>query len=230
MPSNAYNNLDKRLQDLTQIYQAHTARAGSTAGRKYGVEALNRAGVVLLSAHLEGFIEDLVKESIVVINANSVPMGKLPDRLRAVQTEKDLIEPIREDDYKKANARICKAAPTIAKFWTDTELSSTTNLSAQPIIKVMNNPGTTLINRMFWYFKIDEVMELISWKRANNKAVKDTINELVGKRNKIAHGTVEIKVTKPEVEKYEKYVKGVAVALDNKMAQFLKPLIGKDPW
>lgn len=72
MRSKSHNNLHKRLQDLAQLYAAHTARAGTSAGRKYGVDALNRAGLVLLSAHLEGFIEDLVKETIDVIIANSV--------------------------------------------------------------------------------------------------------------------------------------------------------------
>ena len=230
MRSKSHNSLHKRLQDLAQLYAAHTARAGTSAGRKYGVDALNRAGLVLLSAHLEGFIEDLVKETIDVIIANSVPMKLLPLRLRAVQVEKDLVEPISGDNYVRTNARISKVGPIIAQFWTDIQPSTTSNLSAQPIIKVMNNPGTNLINRMFWYFDIDQVMDRISWKKASNKTVKDNINKLVGKRNEIAHGAIEINVTKSEVKKYEKYVNGVAASLDSHMKQFLKLLIGKDPW
>ena len=91
MPSKAYENLDHRMKDIEQLIQAHTAltqfkRARKAAekaggglakisevvdnlisvpgpGRRSEVDALNRAAMVLLSAHLQGYIEDLFTES-----------------------------------------------------------------------------------------------------------------------------------------------------------------------
>lgn len=91
MPSRAYRNLGNRLRDLDQLMQAHTAitqfrrarRAARSAGgslaqisavigrlvsppgpgRRAQVGALNRAAMVLLSAHLQGYIEELHAEA-----------------------------------------------------------------------------------------------------------------------------------------------------------------------
>ena len=89
MGSMAYANLSLRMKDIEQLMQAHTAltqfrrarraaeRAGgdlaqisivvnslvTLPGRRAEVDALNRAAIVLLSAHLQGYIEDLHAEA-----------------------------------------------------------------------------------------------------------------------------------------------------------------------
>jgi hypothetical protein len=100
MPSQSLQNLDQRLQDIEQLLQAHTAltqfqrarRAAEQAGgelsriadiienlvnqpgrgRRAEVDALNRASMVLLSSHLQGFIEDLHLESANIVLAEKV--------------------------------------------------------------------------------------------------------------------------------------------------------------
>ena len=100
MPSEAYQNLDSRLKDLEQLMQAHTAltqfrrariateQAGGNLakistvvdrlvtlpgrGRRAEVGALNRAGIVLLSAHLQGYIEDVYEEAARRLLRNAV--------------------------------------------------------------------------------------------------------------------------------------------------------------
>jgi hypothetical protein len=91
MPSKAHKYLDRRLKDIEQLMEAHNAltkfqRARKAAeeggaqltqiakvvdslvrepgpGRRDEVDALNRAAMVLLSAHLQGFIEDVYSEA-----------------------------------------------------------------------------------------------------------------------------------------------------------------------
>lgn len=91
MPSKAYENLGGRMQDVEQLLEAHKAptqfqRARKAAeeaggglaqisevidrlvtepgrGRRTEVDALNRAAMVLLSAHLQGCIEDVYSEA-----------------------------------------------------------------------------------------------------------------------------------------------------------------------
>jgi len=100
MASVAFNNLARRLDDIEQLIKAHTAltqfqRAERAAkqtgrelekilevveslvtapgrGRRAEVEALNRAAIVLLSAHLQGYIEDLFNESAEILLSNKV--------------------------------------------------------------------------------------------------------------------------------------------------------------
>lgn len=97
MPTRALHHLAKRLDDVDRLLEAHqalsrfrrietvaigatnivraleiaqSAFAGPLRGRRWGMDALNRAGIVLLTAHLEGYLEDLFKEAAeAVVNA-----------------------------------------------------------------------------------------------------------------------------------------------------------------
>jgi RiboL-PSP-HEPN len=48
---------------LRALSVAQRAFAGPARGRRWKMEALNRAGIVLLVAHLEGYVEDLFAEA-----------------------------------------------------------------------------------------------------------------------------------------------------------------------
>jgi hypothetical protein len=73
MPSRALAGLSDRLRDIDELMAAHAARAGTLRGRRYDVAALNRASVLLLSAHLEGYLEDLMAEAIHAIDPQLNP-------------------------------------------------------------------------------------------------------------------------------------------------------------
>jgi hypothetical protein len=111
MPSQALQNLNQRMQDIEQLLQAHTVltqfqlacraaqRAGGELnriaeiignlvnrpgrGRRTEVGALNRAAMVLLSAHLQGFVEDLHSEA-----ANIILAGKVANIERVIENAK----------------------------------------------------------------------------------------------------------------------------------------------
>lgn len=52
---------------------AHAAVGGTLRGRRFEVEALNRASVLLLCAHFEGYLEDLMAEALSAINGSLQP-------------------------------------------------------------------------------------------------------------------------------------------------------------
>jgi hypothetical protein len=59
MPSAAFKRLRARLGDVDDLMRGHAAVGGTERGRRIGVEGINRAAVLMLSAHLEGYVEDL---------------------------------------------------------------------------------------------------------------------------------------------------------------------------
>ncbi|HEV2119289.1 MAG TPA: HEPN domain-containing protein [Candidatus Bathyarchaeia archaeon] len=99
MPSRAYRDFLQRDRDVDQLLRAHesvvrsshvnAAAAGGTGlaqlaqvalalvrpagpGRPAEVDAINRAAIVLLTAHLEGFLEDLHGEAASILLMNRV--------------------------------------------------------------------------------------------------------------------------------------------------------------
>lgn len=230
MPSKALQSLTTRLNDIAELLKAHRKVSGDKVGRKYEVAALNRAGLVLLSAHLEGFIENLVEECVSLMHANGVAVANVPARLRAAQLEATVMKPVPQNDHVTANKRVQEMAPTLANLWAPVTVVTNSLLKASPILSQMSNPGTKEIDHVFWYFDIDKAMDHIWWNRAGNDAVKRNINELVGKRNAIAHGNQNVNVWKSDVERYQKYVTGVAKALDKKMETKLHAILNQAPW
>ena len=72
MPSKARNELNNRLDDVEEVINAHTEITGGGRGkpaRKQGA-ALTRAGVVLLAAAMEAYVEDLFEESARLVMAD----------------------------------------------------------------------------------------------------------------------------------------------------------------
>lgn len=64
VPSKALEALTERLSDVDQLVTAHQAVAGSARGRKWEVEGLNRAAVLMLCSHFEGYLEDVMAEAL----------------------------------------------------------------------------------------------------------------------------------------------------------------------
>lgn len=68
MPSQALAALTDRLKDADQLMDAHRAVGGDQRGRRFEVEGLNRAAILMLSAHFEGYLEDVMAEALAAIN------------------------------------------------------------------------------------------------------------------------------------------------------------------
>lgn len=51
-----------RLDDLLQLVRAHHAVGGTGAGRRRGLDAVDRAALVMLTGHFQGFVSDLFVE------------------------------------------------------------------------------------------------------------------------------------------------------------------------
>lgn len=59
----AIANFADRLQDLLQVVVAHQAHGGTGPGKRVGLEAVNRAALVMLTGHFQGFVTELFLES-----------------------------------------------------------------------------------------------------------------------------------------------------------------------
>ena len=67
MPSKARQTLAENKDDLERLWELHGQEAGTNPGRKYNVDVLNRAAVVMVCAAWEAYCEDVVAEAIEII-------------------------------------------------------------------------------------------------------------------------------------------------------------------
>jgi len=116
MPSHALTGLTDRLTDIDQLARAHAAVGGSQRGRRWDVQALNRAQLVLLCAHFEGYLEDLMAEAIAAINGALEPAALTrgfhnpwPDRIDQLYAFLGMTSPARTIAWRKASNKTVRA-------------------------------------------------------------------------------------------------------------------------
>jgi hypothetical protein len=110
MPSDALRALTERLRDVDQLMAAHATVGGLEPGRRYDVEGLNRAAVLMLCAQFEGYVEDVMTEALAVINGDLDPTPLLsnfhnpwPDRIDELFAFMGMVKPCREISWQKAS-------------------------------------------------------------------------------------------------------------------------------
>lgn len=110
MPSDALKALADRLKDVDQLMNAQAAVAGPKRGRKFEVEGLNRAAVLMLCSHFEGYLEDVMAEAIRGINADlNAPTltggfhNPWPDRIDDLFAFLGMEKPSRSISWQKAS-------------------------------------------------------------------------------------------------------------------------------
>ena len=57
MASTAKTNFDQQKRDIDQLWLIHQEVAGQGAGRKHGVDVLNRAAMVFITACWESYVK-----------------------------------------------------------------------------------------------------------------------------------------------------------------------------
>jgi hypothetical protein len=79
MPSAAFSNyLQPLLADARELEQAHSRLRTGQRGRQWGLGALNRAVVVMSVSAWEAYVEELLKEAILLIRPPAPPLGPWP--------------------------------------------------------------------------------------------------------------------------------------------------------
>src|SRR6266566_2436691 len=65
MPSNAYEQwTTARAAELDEIAGAHAAVGGTSPGRRYATQQINRSYAMLLASHFQGYCRDLHSECV----------------------------------------------------------------------------------------------------------------------------------------------------------------------
>ena len=191
MPSQAYENLELRMEDIDQLIEAHRVltqfqrarraaeRAGGDLaqlsevvsslvtepgpGRRRQVAVLNRAAIVLLCSHLQSYIEEVYTEAARFL---------LQPTVYDIDT---LIEQARSH---------------------------------------FSNPHHSSIDRLFASIGVPKITGDLSWQRASNKSVKGRLTQYIRLRNRIAHGSQE-QVTKEKVVGFKRFVELFARNFDD---------------
>jgi hypothetical protein len=211
MPSPALTTLrSQRIVEVRALLGLRPARGVKERIHTVAADAVNRAVVVVLTAHLEGFVEDLVGDIIDEIHALEPDVDRLPRELLAAQVLPEMRLIAEMHDPAKIVTRVDELFRASAPLWTVGDLAAGA-LSAVLVTGEMSNPGGKEISRLFGLLGMNDVFANV--QLPDQADPEKRTNEIVGIRNSVAHGGSPT-VTDDQASEYISSVEALCDGLD----------------
>jgi hypothetical protein len=191
--------------------------------------ALLRGSVVLLSSHLERYVESLVVEAVDALNLASLTADVIPEVLQLAV----ISEPVRQahetkDSAKKAS-KLRALVDGYAWFW---EATQACKLSSEVLIRSFDNPLPERIRVILRNFGISDAVGLAvaQYENPDRRLIEAKVQELVEKRNAVAHTGMTFDLTKADVVSYLVSTHRLVRGLDVVVGQAIQDVTGAWPW
>jgi RiboL-PSP-HEPN len=220
MASSARKAFDKNCEDVDRLLDIHQSIAGDRPGRKYQVEVLNKASIVLLTAFWEAYCEDVAAEALKFIVDHATDATALPKELRK-QVAKELAG-------DKDDLAVWKLS---GDGWRPVLEQRLTDLQAERNRK-LNTPKTAQIDDLFLRaLGIPKISRHWFWSRMPADAASSKLDKYVELRGSIAHrGAASSTVRKGQVTDYYKLVKRLVARTGGRVNTEVKSATGKPLW
>jgi hypothetical protein len=229
-----YHRFAGRLNEVRHLYRLSRSYELTKNKVKIGkadhVNALVRSAVVMLSAHVQGYVEDYADHIVHHVTTSGIDRSKLPDRLFYFAARK-LIEPVQANtdpdniiaklrEFDR-NARALVLAPG----------PISTSLTAAPYKDGFGNPTTKEILKFFKRFGCEALEGDMKAKlKGRYPFAKNAVDFIVEQRSKIAHGGATATTTPKEFREYLQLVDVYCSAADYLLARHFNSKLGCRLW
>jgi hypothetical protein len=211
---------ESRLAEVRALLNLRPQRATRQAASVAAADAVNRACVVVLVAHVEGFVEALIDDAIDTLNSNAPATSDLPLELLAMHVAPELNAVAEIENVVKRASRTRELFVAHAPLWLEETLAPG-RLSAAVIAANLDNPGAKQIGRVLGFLGMDDVFANVEMPDSADPSKR--LNEMVGIRNSIAHGGSPA-VGDEQVGVYVDSVEALGEGLDQEVARHVQAL------
>ena len=227
--SKAHLVFQDRVREVIQLLRlCDLESTPATPQKRRTDEALCRAAVVLLSSHMEGFFEDLVKDALQFHELNKTKISLLPLRLRLLQLRKalDLVD-------RGADERSWQNVTLIREslFSDESKFCAIGAIDLECHTAGFANPGSNEVKDLLYSVGIPDIWTIILARKPGNVVLRGSLDALVSRRNPIAHGDAGAKATVKDVIGYLKDMRRLVTEFDEVTSEQLSKISGlPDPW
>ncbi|HFD31683.1 MAG TPA: hypothetical protein ENJ28_03060 [Gammaproteobacteria bacterium] len=221
MPSNARTAFDENLKDIEKLMELHQREGGTSRGRRYDLEVLNKSAIVLITSYWEAYCEDIAAEALEHIVKHSKSSDTLPKELK-----KAIAKELEND---KNDLAIWEVADAKWKTYLQARLEKLQEARDRKL----NTPKSGNIDQLFLSaVGINKVSS--AWKWATKMTVARSrvkLDKFVTLRGSIAHrGNSSKSVKKSEVTDYLNFIKQLAAKTGGRVNTHVKNVTGKPLW
>lgn len=229
MASAALEGLRAGLLEISAMQRANPSpQAGGGLTRPAVVRAIGRAEVVLLSSHFERYLYALNEEAVTVVLNGSIPAGKLPEEVRLLHSRPP-VDALAQTAWDRRADKLRTMSEFESEIWLDHVVVS--YLDAERLLSWMKTPNCKSVARVFRIWGIPDIFSAVTRKKIHRQALWMRLNELVEKRNNIAHGDLSVEARHLDIVQYRGAVKKFCESADRAMATALaRNLHCPRPW
>ncbi len=220
MPSIALGHFVDNQKDVNQLWEIHETLVGEGPGRKHGVDVLNRAAIVFITACWEAYVEDLAGEAFDFLLANAPNALAIPSKVRDAATR-----PLFE---QKDSRRVWDIADG---GWRTILVGHRANALARWIGN-LNTPKTNQVNELF-----EELIGLVNvsshwhWQGMPSVQAANKLDDYITIRGNIAHRTQHDEtVYKAWGVDYLSHVYSIVAQTEHATKDHLAVATGTAPW
>ena len=221
MPSKARTAFDENLKDIGILMELHQQESGTSRGRRYDLEVLNKSAIVLITSYWEAYCEDIAAEALAHIIKYSKSADALPKELKKVIAK--------ELESDKNDLAIWKIADRKWKNYLQSRLEKLQEARNRKL----NTPRADNIDQLFESaIGISKISSSWNWATKMTVARSRTkLEKFVTLRGSIAHrGKSSESVKKAEVQDYLGFIKQLAAKTGGRVNSNVKIVTGKPLW
>ena len=200
--------------------EIHKDVGGTGQGRRYGVDVLNKSGVMFVAGAWEAFVEEVATQAIDHILEKATSHDKIPLPIR------------------KATAKGLEADMNELKVWdlAGEGWKSVVRVYRDQVIKeeiaTFNTPKPQNVDSLLKkLLGLDKVSASWRWRGMSAANATKKLKDFIGTRGAIAHrGQLDFSITKSYVEDHRKFINRIAVRTSNTVRKKVHEQTGSYPW
>lgn len=213
-------HLKESMKDARRLMEIHKDVGGTGQGRRYGLDVLNKSGVMFLAAAWEAFVEEAATQAI-------------DHFLNSASSHNDVPLPIR-----KATAKGLEEHKDELKVWElagigwKSVVSSYRDKVVKEEIATFNTPKPHNVDLLFKkLLGIDSICSAWHWQGISVQGAKEKLKSFIETRGAIAHrGELTFSVTKAYVEEHREFINRLSIRTSNTIRAEVHRQIGSYPW
>lgn len=220
MSSLARQAYEANREDINQLWEIHQEYGGKGVGAKHGVEVLNRATIIFITASWESWVEDFARQCFDALLQHAQTADVIPVKVRNYATR-----PLFD---QKDSRRVWDLADAGWRSVLITHRDAILNNWLGPF----NTPKTQQVKLLFEeLLGINDVTQWWRWKGMTPRKVGDKLDRYITLRGNIAHRVKDAEpVYKNDGYDYHAHVRRIIDVTEHRMWNYLKSLIGTNPW
>jgi len=227
MPSGALLDLLAGIEEVRDLQLANPTPLRGLPVRSSVVRAINRSSVVLLTSHFERYLRGLNEEAVDAINASPIAGTLLPEALR-LQHSRTAVDGMLETQWKNRSIQLQIFAKQDSWLWGNAPKG---DLEADRLLRWMRSPSPDRVKKVFGMWGVDDIFSRVTRVPHQRARFWTKLDELVDKRNRIAHGDRTTGATFQEISSYLAVVREFCTRADRIMARAVSQHVGTvAPW